>query len=443
MHSAWKTLWALVSAALVARADNPVREMIQENRLVDAAGICRQYEGLSGESELFLSCAWAYYRLGKIDLAERAMERVRRGYSSTVDYQLLQVYAKIVKKQYPSAREDLTRLQDQYKSGAPATSVQELSAELYEIQGQLETAAFIYKQLLSDDPRRARAHWGLARYYIARAEPGKARTHLEETARLWKRHLGSRYNLAVLALNDGNTQDAARWLTEAYKIDRGDVGVLEQIGILMEKRGKLGEAIKYWKRALEINKDATLAKEKLAVHFTSLIDTMIESGDYSGALARLAKAKTLFGADPTLYLKRATVYLRMGRYQKAVPDFRAYLAKNPKDAGSHRELGICYLNLKLLAQAGQAFVRALELEPSNGMNYAWVGFILERKKEYSQALEAWRRAAQYLEDPAELAKANRKVSSLEKKLGQQKKEREENEDEDQDEAVFNENIFGP
>src|SRR5439155_10770786 len=123
---------------------------------------------------------------------------------------------------------------------------------------------------------QARAHWGLGRYYLSKGEAAKAKSELDEVTRIWPKHLGSRYNLAVMAIAQENYPEAARWLAECYRLDRADSGVLEQMGILFEKKGMIDEAVKYWSRALEYNKDSTISKEKLAQYTSRVLDTYID-----------------------------------------------------------------------------------------------------------------------------------------------------------------------
>lgn len=426
-----------------AQAASPARLFLNENRLDEAAGVCRQVEMLSTiDTDNFAACAWVFFRLDKADSAERFMEKIRKGVM-TPEYQLLTALAQIKKKNFEQAKSTLNSLSADHRGDALAPAIQELNAEMYEAMGQFDTAAFIYKQVASEDPTRARAHWSLARYYLSKAEIPRATTHLEATAKHWPKHLGSRYNLAVLKIQEGNLTDAARWLGECYKINRADPGVLEQLGLLLEKKGSLAEAVRYWQKAVSVSKDATIAKEKLAFYVTQSLDTLIENNQFEKALAQIESMGKAISKDPKLLFRRGVIYRNLARYDSAIRDFKAYRKLATEDGATARELGICYANLKLLDQAGASFLKALELEPENGLNYAWLAFVMESKGKLSEARDAWKRALQYLTQPDELERARRRLSAVEKRIPASKKEKAvDDEDEPKEEALSSEEADG-
>lgn len=400
-------------------AESPVRALVQENRAEEAAAICRQYESVNAtDLDSSYACAWAYFRSGRADSAEKILNKFRQNFTQP-EYQLLLTYSRILKKQYEEARKILSIVQTEQKGNGYGLTAQELSAEIYEAKGQLDTAAFIYKQVVGDDPNRARAHWGLGRYYLGRGDTGRARMHLEATTRLWPKHLGSRYNLAVLYLSQDSLGDAAKWLAESFKLDKADPGVLEQLGVLFEKKGMISEAIRHWQKAIDLKRDSPLAKEKLAKYKKEAVDTLVEKKKYDEALEQVEN--TTVKDDPKMLLRRGLIYKNLGKYEKASADLLVYLNANPKDADALRELAVCYINLDQLGPAEETIMKAIAEEASNGMNYAWLAYVLETRGELSPALETWKKAVELLKDPAEMEKAQRKIASLEKRLNKKTK----------------------
>lgn len=401
---------------------SPVRQFLAENRLEDALGTCRQFELLStNDNDNLFACAWVYLRLDKSESAEKILERTKRS-SLLPEYQLLQAYSKIKKKRFDEAKKILDPLTIEHKGTPIEMTAQEVTAEFYELQGQLPTAAFIYKGIIGSDPKRGRAHWGLARNYLAQGDTARAIMHLESTAKLWPKHMASRFNLGVLYLATDNIAESARWLSEAHKLNKGDPGVLEQMGLLFEKKGLIPEAVKYWQRALEINKTSTIAKEKLSVHFTAVIDNLIKNRKYSQAMAQMDNGNVT--EQPALLKRRGIIHRHLGRYEKAAGDLKSYYGTvTAPDAEAARELGICYVNLKLMDQALNYFQRAANAEPDEGMNHAWLAFALESKGKLDEARESWQKALELLKDPNELEKATRRLASIEKRLGKKKEKK--------------------
>lgn len=400
---------------------SPVREFLQQNRLEEALPYCRQFEVLSTvDNENYLACAWVYYRTDRVDSADTILQKLKSAYA-TPEYQILLGFSKMKKKQYEEAKQILTTVQNEHKKSAVALTAQELYAEVYETMGQLGTAAFIYKKIVDEDKKRARAHWGLARHYLARGENGRAIFHFEQTALLWPKHIGSRFNLGALHLSGNNIAEASKWLSECYKLDKADAGVLEYLGLLFEKKGLYNEAVKYWERAIEVKKDASIAKERLGVLYSKVIDQAIEMTDYNRALTYLDAYHGLIPDQPRMRLQRGIIYRNMGNYERASGELLAYLGNHPNDAKALREMGICYLNMKLVHQAGSYFAKALTQEPDEGVNHAWMAFVLESKGEIIRARDEWRRATELLKDPEELAKAARRLATIEKKLQKDRK----------------------
>jgi tetratricopeptide (TPR) repeat protein len=437
-------LWLKIAAPLAlilayagggtATAERPARRLLEENRLDEALAVCRQFEVLSSyDKDNFTDCAWVYYRTGKIEAAEKLMDRLRANFSQP-EFKLLAAYAHVARKEWEKARVALEALETETKGSGFGVRVTEVKAEFYEAKGSLDTAAFIYKDVVDKKPGSGVAHWGLGRYYLNRGDMNRAQVHLEKTAQTWPKHLASRYNLAVLAISRENDRDAAKWLAECYRLNKADAGVLEQLGALYERKGMLGEAIKYWQKALAINPKSQVANEKLNRYVTKLIDKLIDAKQFKEALEQIETMAPAKKATGPILLRRGLVYRNLGKYDKAMADLLKYTNENPPDGLAFRELGICYVNLKLLDQAGANFLQATTVEPENGMNWAWLAFALEGKREYKKARDALRKAVERIREPEELTKAARKLASLEKKVGKDSDKEEEKEKAPESEA---------
>jgi tetratricopeptide (TPR) repeat protein len=395
-----------------ALAVSPIRALILENRYEDAVPLCRQFELLSAnDSDNYFACAWVYYRTKGTPQAERILEKQKRK-MSLPEYQLLLAYGKMLKKQFGEAKKIIDVVANDNKGTSIGLTAQELQGENYELQDQLSVAAFIYRQVESYDSKRGWSHWGLGRYHLAQGETQRAIAELETTATLWPKHIGSRYDLAILALSQNDQTAAFKWLNECYHLNRADPGVLEQLGLLFEKKGLIGEAIKYWQKTVELKSDSPVAKEKLAKYSVQVVDELITNRRYSEALAKI-KSMGDTGPQSELLLRRGIIYRSMKSYEKAAVDLKSYANAHPDSAPAMRELGVCYLNLNLADQARAYFKRAADIEPDNAFNHAWLAWTLEATKDYSAARAEWRRALDLFKDPAEIAKASRRLASVE------------------------------
>jgi len=424
-----------------ALAETSLKQLVQENRIADAVPQCRQVESLQGvDNEQRTLCAWVFYRSGKPESGDRLLATLQKGGSSP-QIRLLSAFSKMQKKDYVGARGILNAMAEEYKTGALGAQVLETSAELYELQDQKDTAAFLYRQVVAEDESRGRASWGLARYHLSKNEVPKAKEFLEKTAKVWPKHVGSRYNLAVIALNENKFSESAKWLVESYKLDKGDPGILEQMGVLFEKRGKTKEATKFWQRALAIQKDSPLALEKLQQYAPEAINRLAQKKDFDGAISQLDA--TPESRIPQKEIRKAILLRKSGQLGKSTALLTTFLKRRPNEGMAYRELGINALNSKNTKLARTHFQKAIGLEPKNGSNYAWLGFTLEAAKSYPEAKEAWKKAIELLSDPQEIEKAQRRLSALEAKANEKRKvarDREESGDDDHDIEKEIENI---
>lgn len=415
----------IVPFGITGNPRNPVRIFLKENRLDEASAVCRQHEVLaSTDSDTMLACAWVYFRSNQLAQAEKTLDQLKK-FSPLPEYQMLNAYSKVKRKQFDLADGLFENLIQEHKGTLVAHQCTALRGEIKEMRGQLPSAAFIYTSVVRDDPENGHAHWALGRHYKDRGDIRLAIQHLEKTAKLWPKHVQSRYELAMLYLENGGTDslnDASRWLGEAYKINKNDPAVLEQLGLAFEKKGMISEAVKYWQRAVELKKDLKFAPGKLQEHFAQSIDVLIETKKWKEALVKLDGAGKAFNDLPKSILKRGIILRNLGQYDKALAELQRYSKMNPNEALPYLEQGICHVNAKQLEQAYAMFGKAIVLEPDNGLPHAWLAFILEAKGEWENARIEWKRAVETLKDPAELHKANRKLASIEKKISKREKE---------------------
>jgi tetratricopeptide (TPR) repeat protein len=412
----------LASRGHAETAKGQIAQFLRENRLDEGVAICRQVELLAAyDRDTAFNCAWVYFRKDLGPSAEKILDRFK-AFSHTPEYQVLAAQDYINHKQYEKAKVILDTIRRENPKKPVGETAELLNAEVYEKRdpkGGLSTAGFLYKQLENSSVDKGRVAWGLGRYYAAQGDYRRATQYLEQTAKLWPTHAESRKQLGAIYLNQSSpeaAQYAAKWLGEAYKMNKADAGVLEQLGVLFEKRGLKAEAIKKWQAAIEINKDSKIAKEKLTQYFAEVVDDLIAARKFDAALKKMDSAPKSVTSDAKYSLRRGLARRGLGQWEKAVGDLQAYVAASPKDAMALRELGICYVNLNLIDQAITFFAKAASEAPDDGMNYAWLAWSLEGKGEWKQARDTWRKALELLKDPKELEKATRKLANIERKI---------------------------
>lgn len=446
MLSFFAFFWACLFLSLPAYSSTDLlNQLLRENRLEEALPVCRQYEVLpTRDDAVNFNCAWVYFRTFRPGAAEAVLQK-SRGSATLPEYQLLKIYGTVagellakesIEKLSPEAKQDyeqkikakileaqrdLQGFLERYKNHPVIIKAKEINGEFYEMKGQLEPAAFIYRGILADQPKSAQAHWGLGRYYLAQGDLRRAKISMEETAVLWPKHVSSRYNIALISISQKGAQkndEAAKWLTQAFKLNQSDTGVLEQIGVLLEANGKPLVALKYWNRALELNPNSSLALKKVQQNSTLVIQDLATKEKWEEIISKIASFSGTGGETPEdLMLYEGIAHRHLGSFMRASRILKRVLEKNPNLPLAIREFGVCELNLNKTDEAISLFERAARMEKKEGLNYAWLGFAFEAKRDYWKAAKAWTEASGLFKDPKEIKNAIEKVVRLEQKMG--------------------------
>jgi tetratricopeptide (TPR) repeat protein len=112
----------------------------------------------------------------------------------------------------------------------------------------------------------------------------------------------------------------------------------------------------------------------------------------SQQLAAYALAAALFtgcSTDPNKrklsYLKDGQAYVKSGKYQEAVIQFRSALQIDPRFAAAHYELGSAYIALKNPDSAYRELMEAVTLDPANSNAQIQLAFLLLARRQFDQA----------------------------------------------------------
>ncbi|MBL8602179.1 MAG: tetratricopeptide repeat protein [Myxococcales bacterium] len=132
-------------------------------------------------------------------------------------------------------------------------------------------------------------------------------------------------------------------------------------------------------------------------------DTLLQRGDFTGALPHFEAARRLDPRDPRPVFYLGEVSFRQGQFAQAEPLFREAIRLNPAMAEAHAELGATLRALRRLDDAVAALREAIRLAPSLGEAHQALGLCLEERGALAEAIVAYRNAARHLrDDPAPL-----------------------------------------
>ncbi len=364
-------------------------------------------------------CAFVAYWNEDVAAADAWMRRLESR-PHGLRWYLLKSYQDVVHGHAARARQTLQRVLGHPTKGTQVgNEAQWLSALSYEKEGQTDTAGFLYKMLADTNPDFVPAQLGLSRYYVVKQNWPAAAQHLAQVARAWPHDIASRYALAQLNLQQKNFDQAGYWLSETYRLNRGDAAVLTLVGNYFEQKKQIGLAVRFWQRALSVQKNSPEAESKLAHYANEVVDALMQAHDYGPALKNLEKFAPHPEAQPSLLLKRAQLRRHVGLFAAAAGDAKKVLAMDRANAVAWQELGIDYLNLKIKRQALDCFAEAARLNPKEGMSHAWMAFLLETEHDWEGARAQWSTAVDLITEPEALARASRHLATVTEKIKSQ------------------------
>jgi len=201
-----------------------------------------------------------------------------------------------------------------------------LLADAYRIQGNMDSAVQIYRELEKAYPTNAQLPLLLGIALFQQKNNAGARAEFDQALKLAPDYLPA--------------------LEQAVNLD------------LMEKQ---------YANAQQRVQQQIGQNPKAAALQLLLANVLVARGDTNQAESTLLKAIELEPDSQPAYLMLAQLYTAANQNQKALADLQAALAKNPKDAGALMLMGMTYSAEKDYKDARDAYEKLLVLAPKNGV----------------------------------------------------------------------------
>jgi len=202
------------------------------------------------------------------------------------------------------------------------------------------------------------------------------------------------FRQAVSAMQSGKIDAAERSFRQVLQLQPGHVGALNLISVLLTARGRLEEAERYVRLALNENSTSDVT----FYNYGLILKALKRPAE---AMERFSQALKINPSIADTWNNRGTVFNDLKRYNDAIGDFDRAIQLNPQYAEAFFNRGKSLTLLRRLDEAASAFETALALNP--GLAEAWLGrgnVFLERKQ-FDDALAAYDRALALKTDLAE------------------------------------------
>ncbi|MBI1950099.1 MAG: tetratricopeptide repeat protein [Acidobacteria bacterium] len=158
------------------------------------------------------------------------------------------------------------------------------------------------------------------------------------------------------------------------------------LGLVLERTGRGGEARAEFEAALRVDPSLGPAREGLALR-------LLKEGDPEGALRQWTAAERSGPLSEASLLARGGLMARQGRIDDAIEDYRRAVDRDPRNARLRADLALLYHRRGLGRQAAAEIRRALSIEPRGcaprvalGQIYASDGRRDEAEKIYREAI---------------------------------------------------------
>jgi tetratricopeptide (TPR) repeat protein len=280
-----------------------------------------------------------------------------------------------------AAVRDALRLDPEY---APAYA--KLSEWLL-LDGDARAARAAAEEAVRRTPASVRAHVALGKAVEASDGAASAMATFQKAVAIAPADAAARYQLAMAYRQMGRLEEARAELAlhESYRerVSIEDDPLLQELQeryagadmwirlgkSLLEQR-EFSKAERFFKRALELDRQAILAH-------ANLIAVYGEMGRWREAEAAYREAAAIDAGNWQAHFNYGILEAKRGEYRRAEDALRAVIAAKPDEADAHAALAATLARLHQARQAEEHYATALALQPENPLaNALWAEYVL-------------------------------------------------------------------
>jgi tetratricopeptide (TPR) repeat protein len=255
----------------------------------------------------------------------------------------------------------------------------------------------LYAAIVKQHPDTADAFYGLGRVRAARRDFSGAADAYGQACALFPDFGAAHYALALIHRTLGQDEKAKQQL-QLFEKNRdtvppsndplmSEVRALNlsatnqvQIGIELERQGKLEESIAAHEKALELD-------PKLVQAHVNLIALYGRVGQFDKAEEHYEVAVRLDAGSTEGYYDYGVLLLGRGKYAQAETAFRKTIEIDPFHSGAHNDLGFLLERQGKLQEAAQEYRKAIENGPNSRLAHFNLGRVLVNQHKYTEGIQ--------------------------------------------------------
>lgn len=263
--------------------------------------------------------------------------------------------------------------------------------------GDLNGSEELFARIATRHPDNAGAYYGLGRVRAARHDFAGAAEAYSKACALFPDFGAAHYALALAhrALKQGGQADeqlrlyernkdrfppsADPLLDEVHNLNRSATYQV-QIGIELERQGKLEDSVTAHENALDLDPHLVQAH-------VNLIELYGRLGQFEMAEEHYRAAIRLDPGSTESYYNYGVLLLTANKYQPAEDAFRKTLEIDPFHAGAHNNLGLLLERQGRLPDATAEYRKAIENKPNDRQAHFNLGRALVNMGEYQEGIQ--------------------------------------------------------
>jgi tetratricopeptide (TPR) repeat protein len=222
-------------------------------------------------------------------------------------------------------------LEDATEINPDLTMAHDMLGDLYRAGGEYEKATIQYEALVKLDPYTALNHYklGVSYHFLQRLQ--EAANEYLRAIKLDPKDARSCMNLGLVYLAMGNLDDAVRYSEKATLLDPSSAVAFSNLGVVLEAKGDFARAESAYRRSLDLDSRQT---ETLL----NLGSNLMKQGKTADAVSIMERV--LQQADtPQIRKRYGDALAKAGKYDEAVKQYEAALAKDPRFYPAMNEIG--------------------------------------------------------------------------------------------------------
>ncbi len=202
------------------------------------------------------------------------------------------------------------------------------------------------------------------------------------------------YQEALRLFKSNQFEDSAKKLEEAYAIDDKNPDVIEALGVLYGKLGRLDEGIGLMKKLAVLDPDHVMARTNLSQFYVR--KGMIDEAEREQAESRRLSWKAELRANKKSDFEIEQISLEEEKTNieaaiRKIEQFKKAVAFDPNDVLGYFTLGSAYVQAKRFGEACDTLKKAVEVDPNHSPSYVIYGEALEALGKKAEAAEIYKR----------------------------------------------------